>query len=69
MSAASGGGGSLPLKADFKAGLVSGLKGDESEKTPRVVGAGGEDTGSDAGGWREELEPESRSGNQPNKRL
>lgn len=67
MSAASGGGGSLPLKADFKAGLVS--KGDESEKTSRVVGAGGEDTGSDAGGWREELEPESRSGNQPNKQL
>lgn len=50
------------LKADFKAGLVSGPKGDESEKTSRVVG-GGKDTGSDAGGWREELEPESRSGN------
>lgn len=56
------------LKADFKAGLVSGLKGDESEKTSRVVvggGGGRKDTGRDAGGWREEPEPESWSRIQP----
>ena len=56
------GGARCLLKADFKAGLVSGPKGDQSEKTSSIVGGGGgKDSGGDAGGWREELEPESWS--------
>lgn len=44
------GGVRLLLKGDFKARLVEGLKGDESEKTSRVVGGGGKDGTPEAGG-------------------